>query len=437
MVDVNIADVQVPDSRLRALGDYQRLVLSIKEVGLLQPITVTEDLVLVAGRHRLEACKHLGMKKIQASIVALDELHRELAEIDENIVRNELTALERADHLKRRKEIYEALHPQTRNGAQGGGRNGVGTRTRTESEIVSFSVDTAAKSKLSERTIQHDVQIAADIPQQAKEALSKTPVANRKTDLLKIARMEDEKERDAVVEKISAGAKSVKEAKKAIQAEKLATIPASITKATDRFRVLHGNLAVVGAEIQDASVDVIITDPPYPREYLPVYSDLAILAARILKPGGSCVVMIGQSYLPEILQRICEHLTYRWIVSYQTPGGQAVQVWDRKVNTFWKPLLWFTKGARGDDRWIGDVTKSKTNDNDKRFHHWGQSESGMLDIVDRFSMPGDTVVDPFCGAGTTGVVSVSTGRKFIGIDIDEQHVRTSSARLAQAAAVQS
>ena len=56
-----------------------------------------------------------------------------------------------------------------------------------------------------------------------------------------------------------------------------------------------------------------------------------------------------------------------------------MQVFPRKVNTFWKPLLWFTKGDYTRE-WIGDVCKSQTNDNDKRFHQWGQSLSGMADV---------------------------------------------------------
>ena len=49
-------------------------------------------------------------------------------------------------------------------------------------------------------------------------------------------------------------------------------------------------------------LDAIITDPPYPREYLDLYDDLARLAKSALKPGGILAVMVGQSYLPEILE---------------------------------------------------------------------------------------------------------------------------------------
>lgn len=190
-------------------------------------------------------------------------------------------------------------------------------------------------------------------------------------------------------------------------------------------------IAVADLDV-DQPVDAIITDPPYPREFLPVYTDLAEFAARALKPGGSLVCMVGQSYLPEILERLAQHLQYRWTVAYLTPGGQATQLWQRKVNTFWKPLLWFTNGDYDGD-WIGDVTRSEVNDNDKRHHHWGQSESGMADIIRRFTVPGDLIVDPFLGGGTTGQVALDLARRFIGADTDPDCVEQSRHRLEQVA----
>jgi len=177
-------------------------------------------------------------------------------------------------------------------------------------------------------------------------------------------------------------------------------------------------------------VDIIITDPPYPREYLPLYGDLATFAADVLRPGGMLLAMAGQSYLPEVIAQMCIPLTYHWTIAYLTPGGQSPQVWPRKVNTFWKPVLVFVKGQYTGD-WFGDVCKSAVNDNDKRYHGWGQSESGMGDIIERFTQPGWTVLDPFCGGGTTGMAALALGRRFIGGEIDKSIVEIAAGRLSQ------
>ena len=118
--------------------------------------------------------------------------------------------------------------------------------------------------------------------------------------------------------------------------------------------------------------------------------------------------MCPQRYLPEILNLMCEHLKYRWTIAYLELGGEAATDWEAKVNINWKPVLLFGDRTRR----IGDVVKSEAND--KRFHAWGQSESGMGQLVDRLTVPGQLVCDPFLGGGTTAVVCMKLARKFVG-----------------------
>jgi site-specific DNA-methyltransferase (adenine-specific) len=54
----------------------------------------------------------------------------------------------------------------------------------------------------------------------------------------------------------------------------------------------------------------------------------------------------------------------------------------------------------------------------------------MADLVERFSVQGDHVLDPFCGAGTTGVVALALNRRFTGIDVDAEAVEVARRRLA-------
>ena len=196
------------------------------------------------------------------------------------------------------------------------------------------------------------------------------------------------------------------------------------------FRVLHGDMREMMAAMEPGSIDVIITDPPYPREFIPLYGDLARLAARVLKPGGSLLAMAGQSYIPDLLALMTPHLRYHWTVAYMTPG-QSTQIFPRRVMPSWKPVFWFVNGEY-DGPWHGDVINSAAND--KRFHHWGQSESGMGALIERFTDAGDVILDPFCGGGTTGKVALDLGRGFIGIDTDTAHVATSLRRMGEVVA---
>ncbi len=195
------------------------------------------------------------------------------------------------------------------------------------------------------------------------------------------------------------------------------------------YKLLCADIASGLPEIPDNSVDFIITDPPYPREYIPLYGHLSKLAARVLKDGGSALVMCGQSYLPQVMNELCKELTYHWTLCYLTPGGQSPSLWQKRTNTFWKPIIWLTKGEYKGDYIGGDKISSPAND--KEHHHWGQSVGGFAEIVEKFTNPGQTVLDPFLGGGTTGVVCVGTKRNFIGVDIDPKCVETSRQRLME------
>ncbi len=85
------------------------------------------------------------------AITIARNLDAQLAEIDENLVRNELNALERGEQLARRKGLYEAKHPQTKQGARGRGSEKHVTEKDAESAPLSFTKDTAAKTSQSAR----------------------------------------------------------------------------------------------------------------------------------------------------------------------------------------------------------------------------------------------------------------------------------------------
>lgn len=223
---------------------------------------------------------------------------------------------------------------------------------------------------------------------------------------------------------VKAGKKSLEAAYKELQARNKAKQQAEALAKVDELpkRVEACDFREF---IERERPSIVITDPPYPYEFVGLYGQMAEVCAR----SGVKVLaaMAGQSYLPRIMHEMAEHMPYRWTIAYLTPGGQAVQLWGRKVNTSWKPVIVMGETPEG---WMGDVAKSAVNNNDKAHHHWGQSESGMIDLIKRLSEPGDTICDPFCGAGTTGVAALLCGRGFIGCDVDPEHVEKTKERLA-------
>ena len=140
--------------------------------------------------------------------------------------------------------------------------------------------------------------------------------------------------------------------------------------------------------------------------------------------------MIGQLHARAIAVILDQHMTFRCQAMYTTRGGQAVQLHPTRVNCFPKPLLVYHNGDFSEEPWIGDLFESPANDqNDKRFHHWGQSETGCLKIVEAFTKTNDLILDPFLGGGSFGAAAMVAGRRFIGIDVDSKCIEKSRERL--------
>ena len=273
--------------------------------------------------------------------------------------------------------------------------------------------------------------VAPEDYQQTKDALVDAKVA---LELAKDAaqRQADDfkKQSDEAAEKLAKAKKEIVKLKKVDERRERKTYTPPTELPTDKFKLFCADIRNGLPDIADNSVDFIITDPPYPKEFLPLYEDLSKVAARVLKDGGSLICMAGQSYLPDVIQLLSTSLNYHWCLSYLTPGGQSAQLFQRRVNTFWKPVLWFVKGDYVGG-WTGDVLKSPVNDNDKRFHEWGQSLAGMKDIIERLTYPDNVILDPFLGGGTTGVAALTSGRKFIGVDIEQSCVDTTLNRIRE------
>lgn len=186
--------------------------------------------------------------------------------------------------------------------------------------------------------------------------------------------------------------------------------------------VREGDFREVLADLRD--VDAIITDPPYPKEYLPLLGDLADWADRVLAPEGVLAVLLGQSHLPTAYHLLNRGRPYRWTMAYLTPGAAYVSH-QARVQSNWKPVLVYGGGPR-----FADTLRSEGLDAEaKHHHHWGQDFAAFCTLIERLTAPGQFVVDPFCGGGTTLAAAVATGRRSIGCDVDSVAVATTRERL--------
>jgi ParB family chromosome partitioning protein len=159
------------------------LIQSIKAIGLQAPIIVRaingggeetpKKFEILAGRHRYAACRALGMRTIPSIIQRVDDLRADLITIDENLCRGNLTPAQEAKALARRKQIYEALHPETKRGAIGGGHD-QSRQIGDAGKATRFTKATASVTGKPERNIQRAVMRGAKIGSENLERLAGT-----------------------------------------------------------------------------------------------------------------------------------------------------------------------------------------------------------------------------------------------------------------------
>ena len=193
----------------------------------------------------------------------------------------------------------------------------------------------------------------------------------------------------------------------------------------DDIRIVTGDFR--DTDLADGSVDLVISDPVYQNTN--DYADIARLAARVLVPGGNCVLQCGHEHLPDVLQATGEHLDYVWLlVALQNHGNG--RLWNKKIFASYKPWVWFTtKGDKRKGRWIRDSSKDTY---DKKHHVWGDGTQFMTRTIEQLTEPGDLVLDPCLGSGPTAEACLQTGRRCIGYELDPATADVARMRLATA-----
>jgi SAM-dependent methyltransferase len=175
------------------------------------------------------------------------------------------------------------------------------------------------------------------------------------------------------------------------------------------------------------SVDLIVTDPPYAKNDLHLYDKLGETAKRVLKPGSFCIVYSGQYFLPQAMKRLQKHLEYHWMycLSFKRNGRNYS---DKYVINRWKAILIYYKGpkCRSVQTSVDFIANSSKH---KDLHEWQQNVDGFEHLINAFSKPGDLVLDPMCGTGTSIAVCKELNREAVGIDIDEKAIEICKGRI--------
>lgn len=416
-----VSDIKI-DKRIKDLiptllaGELEQLEKNILRDGCRDPLVVWKEKgILLDGHNRLSICEKHGADYKVVGLPFDSWAAAEVWVIENQIGKRNLSETQRAICAARLATLQDGQRASSIDGAvtreEAAKRFNVSTGSldRARAVLESGVPELIAACQRDEIAI----SVAAEIAELDEDIQKK--LAENSPEAARVAKEKKKKK---------AAKRKAERARKKVEALK-----ESHPLNGERFKLYVGDLVEVGKKhIADASVDAIITDPPYPEEFLPEYKKLANLAARVLRPGGHCLVMVGQANLPGVIDALVsdDQLIYTWTLAYLTPGA-STQAFGRKVKSNWKPVIWLVKGKNDWEHVEDFLTSDK---NDKRFHEWGQSVGGLAQIVERFTVPKSLIFDPFLGGGSTAIAALESDRLFVGCDIDAGCVAESAKRIA-------
>lgn len=258
-------------------------------------------------------------------------------------------------------------------------------------------------------------------------------------------------------------------------------------------RLLQGDCLKLLPTLSTASVDLVFADPPFnigyeydtyndrrsKRDYLEWTEEWLGAVRRLLKPTASVYVAIGDEFAAEMKVRLdAMGLTMRnWIVWHYTFGVNCTRKFNRShahifyyvvdpnrytfnANAVRVPSARQTtyadrranpRGKLPDDTWVlrpQEDPRCFPPDSDtwyvarvcgtfkERTAHPCQMPEAVLErIIKVSSNPGDTVLDPFAGSGTTLAVAKRLGRRYLGVELSEGYVAKIEERLEMVEAV--
>jgi len=373
--------------------EMDRLVEDIRQHGQQEACVVNSQGVLLDGRNRRAACERLGI----APIVRRQDPESETAFIVSlNVARRHLTASQLAI------VALEALpHFETEARERQGKRSDLWAPVPTSSNVRAR--DEAAKS----------VGVSGRTVAQAKRVLEQAP---------------------DLVEEVKAGKITLKEAESVVRSaqakqrfiERKAAWDEQVSPSERRWTMHLGDFRDILTTLEDGSVDAIVTDPPYPDEFLPLWGDLAQHAARVLRPGAPLIAWSGQYRLREVLNHLSGPLRYQWTICLDLPGANARFRGPNMIQT-WKPIIIATAGTWAPHDWYRDRVVSPKKD--QALYEWQQNPDPAAELINRYVPENGLILDPFAGVGSFGVAALTTGRRFIGIELDEERHATASVRL--------
>jgi len=412
---------------LRDHGDLTGLKESICKFGLLEPLVVTPEGGIIAGRRRFQALQEVGLEIAPVRIRnPKNAYERFLMSWDENECRKPETWEERSRSALLEQRLYEEHFPETRPVRERGGP-GRGKKTTDKLSVVlpdappTYTEAQAAVDGTSERTVRREVEMGKALEEHPELAECKTESAARR----KLRDLKREAELSAVRDKATD------------------PLPPAV-------EIVHTDCLDWMPEHR-AEFDCVIADPPYNTgrmEWDNFADDEQYLGFTVawLKWAFGCLKAEHHAFIfcpsehgadYEMILRNIQHRPLSRIVWHHRNLSMGRVIGNGLARTYDLIFHCGTKPLNLSEEWsdkrfdVQTFAAPQTNFDDKKLHQTQKPLELIKWLVEIGSRAGECVLDPFAGAGTTGIACLELERACVLIDADEESAQIARGRIAE------
>jgi site-specific DNA-methyltransferase (adenine-specific) len=448
-------------------GEYRELLADVRAHGIRVPLDILADGRVLDGRHRLKAAREAGLDTVPVRVLALDEAEAIQHIRVTAVQRRNLSAGQRAAVVVALDAVVAKLRGEAKErqveGGRAGGRRKGGKAVAT---LPQPSGDTPSDRKAHGRTREQLAEEAAASPRTIQDMLK---VQAADADLA-------DKVRDGTVTLPQAVREVRRKEKLRDLEQKAAAAAANGTAGT--WEIRQGDCLSELARVEPGTVRLSVCDPPYNEavsydgrgaeadrlsddEYLDWCRKWVNACVPLLATDGSMWVIISNRYagrLEGLLVAAGLHprALLTWFESFGVNSANNFNRCSRRLLYFVKDPKRFVFNPEAVTRPSDRQEKYGDERADPGGKLWddvwgvnppiprlvGTSAERVPDfptqlplallrpIVGCASDPGDLVLDPFSGSGTTGAACIELGRKYLGIELSDRYVTLSRQRLA-------
>lgn len=410
---VRLADIQDIEPK-RDHGDIRALKESIKDVGLICPVAITEDYRLLAGRRRYQALIELGWEEVDCHIIPIngDRLLAFRIALHENLKRKPLTDPEVAMAIKEYDELKRKLEGEQPRGKHHSSPH-CGDDGWTQDK-------TATDLGISRQAVGKAVEIATAIdkyPELITEPSGQSILLGYKAREIHKQRAED------------------------------------VKQLTSLENLILGDARIELKKLADDSIDCVITDPPYgisyvsgyreyandvtismagdsPTDALDLWGEVCPMLADKMKANSHLYVFTSWKVYPQFMTITMQYFKIKNLLIWVKNNWSMGDLFGNYAEQY-EMIIFATKGNR---ELLGarptNVLLADRVPNNQLMHAAEKPIELIEKLLRHSTIEGELVVDPFSGTGAILKAAKNLNRQWLGIDIDEGTYQIALQRLS-------